>query len=96
MKGLTLTHVMLFLVLAALVLNLAVMLQSPARAAAADDLDEVVREMDELNYTLKSVASELDGIQRELSDIGDSDIFDVRTTSSTGATSGLPVVIVQD
>jgi hypothetical protein len=96
MKRLNLTHVLLFFVLAALVLNLAVMLQGPARAAAADDLDEVVREMDELNYTLKSVSGELDGIQRELSDIADADIFEVRATSTAGATNGIPVVIVDD
>lgn len=93
MKASPLTHVLLFLVLIALVLNLGAMLQSPARAAA-DDLSDVARQLDDLNTTLEGVSSELDGIQSELADVADADIFELRASSSTGATNGLPVVVV--
>ncbi len=93
MKGLTLTHILLFFVLAALVMNLAVMLQSPARAAA-DDFSDVVRQLDEMNGTLEDLTTELDGINAGIGEIADAELFDLRASSATGASSGLPVVVV--
>ncbi len=93
MKNLTLTHVLLFFVLAALVMNLAVMFQSPARAAA-DDLSDVVRQLDRMNGTLRDMSKELDGINAGIGEIADADLFDLRASSAAGASNGLPVVVV--
>jgi hypothetical protein len=89
----TVTHVLLTIIACALLANVVVALQTPARAAMADDMSDVTNQLKELAQETSTIADKLSSIDRSLSHVADADLFDLRTATGTAST-GLPVVIV--
>jgi conjugal transfer/entry exclusion protein len=89
----TATHVLLTIIACALVANIVLVLQTPAKAGIADDMSDVTSQLKELARETSAIADKLGSIDRSLSHVADADLFDLHTASGSAST-GLPVVLV--